>query len=235
VELSNGGNSQDYIDAAAPSDGQDNRLAVYTREQFAGGGGTVDDFRIVTDLDQHENFIYCLGFGFGYDSQNSTATAFPGADTGVGFNGISHPVGEQGFETYTLDGNVARFDADFRTKWRGWSLFGEALYQSINSEGAAISGGKQSLGQIGYFIESGYFLIPRKFEIVGRFGQLYTDGLPHEMDEYAAGLNYYLFGENARLELAETYIPRQAALTSGNGTFINTRDWITEAQFQVKF
>jgi len=94
---------------------------------------------------------------------------------------------------------------------------------------------KTSVGQIGYFLQSGYFLIPKKFEVAGRFGQLYTNGLPHEMDEYTLGLNYYFFGENMKLQAAETYIPRQAALTSSNGSLTNTQDWISELQLQVKF
>jgi len=38
-----------------------------------------------------------------------------------------------------------------------------------------------------------------------------------------------------KLQLAETYIPRQAALTSGNGSLVNTEDFITQLQLQLKF
>jgi hypothetical protein len=38
-----------------------------------------------------------------------------------------------------------------------------------------------------------------------------------------------------KLQLAETFIPQTAGLTSGNGSFVNTQDWITEFQVQVKF
>ena len=77
--------------------------------------------------------------------------------------------------------------------------------------------------------------MPKKLEVAGRFGQLYTNDLPHSMDEYELGLNFYPFGQNLKFQLAETYVPRQAAFTSNNGIVANTQDWITQVQVQLKF
>lgn len=78
-------------------------------------------------------------------------------------------------------------------------------------------------------------MLPKRLEVAGRFSQLYTNGLPHSMDEYEVGLNHYRFGQNLKPQLAETYVPREAAFTSNNGIIANTQDWITQIQVQLKF
>ena len=56
------------------------------------------------------------------------------------------------------------------------------------------------------------------------------------MQEYTLGVNYYLFGQNAKVQLAETFVPNEAAFSdSGANTLMNTQDWITQLQFQLKF
>ncbi len=236
VMVGNGSNSQNNVDSEVNGGGLDNRLSVYDREQFA-GAGTLADFTEEPDLQNHSDLVWIVGGGIGWETQNSNANAFPSPQTGTQIGGLSS-VGE-GFipNRYVLDGSLVRTVLDFRTKYRGWSTFIEAGYQSIQSEDGPIIVGspKTSVGQIGYFLQSGYFLIPKKFEVAGRFGQLYTNGFPHQMDCYSLGLNYYFFGENMKLQAAETYIPRQAALTSSNGSLVNTQDWISELQLQVKF
>jgi hypothetical protein len=234
--IGNGSNSQFDVDSAVNGGGLDNRLSFYDREQFA-GAGTLADFAEEPDLQNHDKLVWIAGYGIAWETQNSNANAFPSPQTGTQIGGLS--TAGEGFipARYVLDGSLFRTVVDFRTKYHGWSTYAEAAYQNIQSEDGPIIAGspKTSVGQIGYFIQSGYFLIPKKFEAAGRFGQLYTNGLPHQMDVYTLGLNYYLFGENTKLQLAETYIPRQAALTSSNGSLVNTQDWITELQLQMKF
>jgi len=234
--ISNGSNSQNLIDSTLPNGGRDNRLAVYTREQFV-GSGKLSDFTEESDLQNHAKLVWRVGGGFGYESQNTTATAFPGAQTSLGVSGLSSATGQGFAAKYNVNGQIERYAADFNTKYKGWAVFGEAYYQHLQSNGGPIEAGytKSSIGQVGYFIESGYFVIPQKLELAARFGQLYTNGLPHEMDEYELGLNYYPLGENLKIQVGETYVPRQAALTSNNGIIQNTQDWETQIQLQLKF
>jgi hypothetical protein len=236
LQVGNGSNSQNLIDSTLPAAGRDNRLAVYTREQFV-GAGKLSDFLEESDLQQHENLVWALAGGFGYESQNGSASAFPGSQASLAIPGLSSATGPGFGPKYTVNGQVERYVMDVRAKYKGWSVFGEALYQNIQSNGGAFISGypKSSIGQVGYFIESGYFVLPKRLEVAGRFSQLYTDGLAHTMDEYELGLNYYPFGQNLKVQLAETYVPRQAAFTSNNGIVANTQDWITQVQFQLKF
>jgi hypothetical protein len=232
----NGSNGEAETNSTQPLDTRDNRLGVYTREQWA-FAGTLADFLEESDLANHDHFVGIIGGGFGYESQNPNASAFPGPQTTLGIIGLSSATGEGFRPRYVVDGSVFRYVADIRMKYKGFSFFGEALYQHIDSATPTFIPGwsGHSIGQTGYFAQAGYFVIPKHLEVAGRFGQLYTNGLRHEMDEYSFGVNYYFHGQNAKLQLAETYIPRQSAVTSNYGSITNTQDWITQLQFQLKF
>jgi hypothetical protein len=236
VMLGNGSNSQNLVDSAVPAGGRDNRLSIYTREQYV-GSGKLSDFMEEPDLQNHQTFVWIAGGGVGYESRNSNASAFPSPQTTTAIGGLSTDP-SPGFlpSKYTLDGNLYRSALDFRTKYQGWSTYTELLYQQINGNSVVIPHlATNSVGQFGYFVQTGYFLIPKKFEVAARFGQLLTVDLPNRMDVYTLGLNYYLFGENAKVQFAETYIPNEAGLTDSNGAIVNTQDYITELQFQLKW
>ncbi len=236
VMLGNGSNSQSLVDSAVPGGGRDNRLSFYTREQFA-GSGKLSDFLDEPDLQNHQAFVWIAGGGLGYESRNSSASAFPSAQTTTTIGGLSTDP-SPGFllTKYTLDGNLYRSALDLRTKYKGWSTYTQLMYQQINGNGVVIPHlATNSVGQFGYFVQSGYFVIPKKFEIAARFGQIMTTDLPNHMEAYTLDLNYYIYGENAKVQLAETYIPNESAGTNSNGTIINTQDYITELQFQLKW
>ena len=237
VMVDNGSNSQNLVDSTSPlaGTGRDNRLGFYTREQFFGAGKPAD-FLDEPDLQWHKKLVWAVGVGLGYESQNSSATAFPGGQSSTKIAGLSTQ--SSGFlaSPYTLNGNVYRATLDFRSKYRGWSLFPAVFYQQINSGADVIPGlPTTSVAQYGYYVQTGYFLLPHKLEMAARVGQLFTDGLPNEMEEYTLGLNYYLFGENAKIQSAVNYIPNEAALTNNVGSVANTQDIYGEVQFQLKF
>ncbi len=238
VMLNDGSNSQNLVDSASPvsGTGRDNRLGLYTREQFFGAGKPID-FLDEPDLQWHKHLVWTVGVGLGYESQNSSANAFPGAQSSTKITGLS-TAPSPGFlaAPYTLNGDLYRVTLDWRSKYRGWSFFPAVFYQQINGTGTVIPGfPKSSVAQYGYYIQSGYFLVPHKWEIAGRFDQLITDGLPNVMEEYALGLNYYLCGENAKIQTAVTFIPNEAGLTNNVGSVVNTQDIYGEIQFQLKF
>ncbi len=237
VLVCNGGISQNLTNSTTPLALRDNRLAFYTREQVAGAGKT-SDFQDESDVEDHPELVWLAGGGFGYESQTTAATAFPGPQTTLRVSGLSSATGEGFAAPYTVNGELERAVADLRAKVRGLGLFGEAYFQHVSRAGSPdIVPGytKDGIDQTGFFAQAGYFVVPKHLELAGRFGQVYTIGLPHEMDEFAFGVNYYLFGQNLKVQAAETYIPRQAALTSNYGAFVNTSDWVTQVQLQLKF
>lgn len=79
-------------------------------------------------------------------------------------------------------------------------------------------------------------MLTNNWEVVARAGQLLTEGGPNRMEEYALGLNYYMFAHNLKIQSDVTFIPNEAAYTNSCiDTAINTQDVIFRAQLQLKF
>ena len=236
--VNNGSISQGITNATGVLSGSDNRVGVYTREQWC-LAGKLNDFLDESDLRPGpQELALQVGGGFGFESQNSSADAFPGPQTSLRILGLSSANGIGFRPAYVVDGEVFRTVLDVRAKYKGFSFVGEGQYQHIRTNDGVpfIPGYDQySIGQTGFSAQAAYFVVPKHLEVAGRFAQLYTNGLPHHMDEFTFGVNYYLYGQNLKLQLAETYVPRQAALTSGTGLVVNTQDWLTQAQVQLKF
>ena len=55
------------------------------------------------------------------------------------------------------------------------------------------------------------------------------------MDAYEAGVNYYIIGDNVKLQLDEIYTPQAAFTNQFSETFANAANYITELQLQCKF
>ena len=104
---------------------------------------------------------------------------------------------------------------EFGFKYRGLSLVGEyhnrkrkvldPLEASDLGAGFAAVGAGESLNDQGFFVQGGYFIIPKRLEIAGRyelidFGRNHPDGgTLGRVDNkrfYTAGLNYFLHGRD---------------------------------------
>ncbi len=239
----NNGSQANLVGYSADALGaRDNRLGFYGRIQFAGAGHECD-FANEPDLAFRRHFIWLLGAGAGYESQNSTPSAFPAPQQTLMLNGLS-ATGSAGFvPPLPLNGNIFRATADFSAKYRGWSLDAAAFFQQINDTlpaGATTDNfrstfGRGGLWQLGWYVQSGYFLVPHRWELVARVGELQNQGGLNAMQTYTLGLNYYLFGYNARMQTDVTYIPTAAYSDPQTGTFINSRDMIVQTQFQICF
>jgi hypothetical protein len=94
--------------------------------------------------------------------------------------------------------------------------------------------GAESTYQIGYFVQAGYFIVPRRWQLTARVGQIVSSG-PKHMDIYSVGLNYYLLGYHASILSDITYVPDAGYTDPQTGTFLNSRDIIYKMQFQLLF
>ena len=236
VMVGNGSVSQGLTNSTGPLAGRDNRFSAYTREQYA-LAGKVSDFLDESDVEDHQSPVALVGGGFGYESQTTAADAFPGPQSTLRIPGLSS-ADPTGFRPpYVVDGNLFRYIGDLKVKYRGFSFFGEGLYQHVSAETPTVVPGfpHHGVGETAYFAQAGYFILPKHLELDGRFGQIYTNGLHHQADIYSFGANYYFFDQKLKLQFAETYIPRQAPLTNNTGAIVNTQDWITQVQAQLKF
>ncbi len=220
VQVNNGSTSNDNGNNG-PGGHFGNRPAVYGRVNFA-QGGHISDFNDSPDYAWHKHLAWLLGAAAGYESQNPFASSVPGSTTA--------PAG-----TGTLNGNLTRFTIDAHAKYRGFA-FNSALYmQNINQDVPITGSTAKSLFETGYYLEAGYFLVPHRWEVAGRFGELLTNHTNQHQYEGTIGLNYYIFGENAKIQTAVTYVQDAQYTNSNLGTTAGSNDWIGQVQFQFKF
>ncbi len=224
IQVNNGSTSQDN-GAVGPGGHFGNRMGVYGRVNFA-GAGKISDFNDSPDVEDNQHFVWLLGAAAGYESQNSAlqqTTSNPGLPTTAG-----------NFASYTLNGGLVRATVDAHAKYRGFSFNSAVYYQHYDNTPVATFG-YSSLGELGYYGEVGYFLVPHKWEIAGRAGELLFSHTGQHMYEGTLGLNYYIFGENAKIQTAVTYVNNAAYTNTNLGTTAGTNDWIGQVQFQFKF
>lgn len=237
VNVNNGQKSNTAGRAAEIGGKNDNRLAFYGRVQYA-GAGKVSDFNDEPDLRKDDSTLaWMLGAAAGWESANATSSAFPGTQANTSLAGFS-TIDSPGFTSYTFNGDLYRGTVDFAAKYHGFALNSAVFLQQVN-QNAGVSPPSSikdtSLFEMGYFGQLGYMFAP-KWEAYGRFGQLLTEGGPNRMEEYATGLNYYMFGQNAKVQGEAVYIPNEAAFSSSTATTsANTQDLIFRLQLQLKF
>lgn len=226
-----------------PSYNLDNRLAFYARTQYA-GSGNISDFYDGGEADlrtENRNFIWMLGGAVGYESQNSSAAAFPqNSLTIVGLGSNDSP----GYlKAYALNGDVYRATLDWSAKYQGWSFDTAGYFQQVNanpyagtqSTGLPYNVNKASFFQHAYYAQIGYMLIPAKWELVGRIGYLLDEGDPNIAAFYTLGSNYYLYGNNAKITADLNYTPEAAYTDASTLQLANTRQIVLRMQFQLKF
>ncbi|MGC8552036.1 MAG: hypothetical protein ACP5O7_04125 [Phycisphaerae bacterium] len=244
--INNGANTNDNGIASqfGGANGLDNRFGFAARVQLS--NGHMNDFSTEPDINDTQHLAWMLGLAFSYDSQNSTKGNLPNAQASDVIEGLSS-ISSPGFiSPQALNGNIYRATADYQLHYRGFSLSPVVFYQQINDNGLPTSGNTESLssyyghstfGQLAYYVQGGYFVIPHKLELAASFGQFFnlSQGQNNRMDAYEAGVNYYIFGDNVKLQADEIYIPRAAFTNQFSETLINTQNYVTEVQLQVKF
>lgn len=220
----------------------DNRLGMYGRLQFA-GNGKIKDFFDEPDLrSDNSDFIWLVGLGLGYESQNATSTALPAAQntaTTVFSNGNG-----PGFKTYALNGDIYRATLDFSGKYQGWSFLAGGQFQQINANpnaGSATAGlpllplTTSSFFEHAYYASLGYMVIPKRLELVGRAEYLFTQGLANIGEYYTIGANYYIYGNNVKIQTDLTYTPEAVQTDTGDTQLQNAHELAYRMQFQVSF
>lgn len=87
----------------------------------------------------------------------------------------------------------------------GFALTTEGYYRKMHlSTIGNAAWARPNLTDIGYYAAIGYYFIPKKFEIAGQVAQTIRQGPSNDMWQFGGGLNYYIFGNNLKLQLAYT-------------------------------
>jgi hypothetical protein len=228
---------------STPGYNLDNRLAFYGRVQYAGAGKIIDFYEGgEADLRKdNSEFIWLLGAAAGYESQNSSAAAFPQNTASIlGLGSNDSP----GFtKAYVLNGDLYRATADWSAKWQGWSFNTAGYFQQVNANpyaGSVIAGlpyttNKASFFQQAYYAQAGYMIVPRTFELLGRVSYLLDEGDPNNASYYTLAGEYYLYGNNAKILADINYTPKAAYTDSSTLQIANTRQVVFRVQLQLKF
>jgi hypothetical protein len=153
-----------------------------------------------------------------------------------------------------------QFVAEFGFKYRGFSLVGEyhnrkrkildAFEGTLPAEGTALGlvttntgaaiPANTTLHDQGFFVQGGYFIIPEKLELAGRYelidyGRNHPEGgtlgLVDNRRFYTAGINYFFHDRDHKLQI--NYIHREQELS---GAFLGDNDenvFLTQYQIQL--
>ena len=162
---------------------------------------------------------------------------------GIGFEQI----GQNESDSDEDEMDNTQFVGEFGFKYRGLSLVSEyhnrhrkVLDPLEATDLATALGAKETLNDQGFFVQGGYFVIPEKLEIAGRYelidyGRNHPEGgtlgLVDNRRFYTAGLNYFLKGRDHKLQI--NYIHREEELS---GPFFGDNDEnVFLTQYQIYF
>ncbi|MDA1014916.1 MAG: porin [Planctomycetota bacterium] len=151
-----------------------------------------------SDLAWHEELAVRLGAGFAFSREDISTGPREAAGQRVVDGGTTLvsilPAGASDYSIF-----MYAVSADFR--FQGWSLSTEYYFRSLGSfAGAAVP----NLLDHGFLLQTGYFVIPKKLELMARWSRIIgnsgTLGLNNQSaDEVAAGMAWYIKGRNLKL------------------------------------
>jgi polyhydroxyalkanoate synthesis regulator phasin len=100
-----------------------------------------------------------------------------------------------------VNSDVHQLTTDLAFKYRNFSFEGGLYFRSIDPEKDTPFGDQDAYG---YYLQGGYFLIPKKFELAARYSWMDPDSPTSKNDnqeeEYTGGFSYYLNGHNLKLQ-----------------------------------
>ena len=162
-----------------------------------------------------------VGASYGYNAGLQTNTVGPGSNTQ-----ISTAIASLGNGRLLNQGivDIGTTGVDFVFKYRGFSLQGEGFVRNVNTHDHSKSIGNAT----GYYVQGGYFIVPKTIEVVGRYS--YMDPDTHLSQDIltsaVGGLNWYLSGHEHKLQFDYGVITTHlSAVDTGSGaaTLIENR------------
>lgn len=185
------------------------------------------------DLAQHKNPAIRAGGGFAYSRVDAEGPREFASIRVVDSGAILATILPPNIDAF----NVFLYATDLNLKWRGLSILSEMYFRQINQ----FSGGRVAdLFDHGFLVQSGYFICPKKLELIGRWSRIVGDSgtlgdRPQSTDEVAGGVVWYIRGHLAKLTFDVTRVngtpirdPALNLLPGDDGILYRT-------QFQLRF
>jgi hypothetical protein len=173
------------------------------------------------DLAYSQTPQMAIGASYGYDAGLQTNTTGPGSN-----NQVSTSIASLGNGRLLNQGvvDIGTGGIDWVFKYRGLSLQAEGFVRNIDTHDHS----KQIGNATGFYVQGGYFVMPSRIELVGRYSYMDPDTLRAQdtMTSTVGGLNWYLSGHEHKLQLDYGVITtRLSAADTGSGavTLIENR------------
>jgi hypothetical protein len=209
----------------------DNNFAVSGRlASYIGGDWGSDD---QCDFDFHSSPVYRLGSAFAVSKIDRAGQ--------TEFNAIR--VVDAGERLANLLPNqitqyqVSKYAVDASMKYRGWSMTGEYYFRNI---GRFVGTDQPNLFDHGFSLDTGYFVIPQKFEVLARWSRVVGDsgtlGLANQSaDERAFGGVWYFRRHAAKLTFDATHLNGAPIDSFSLDIFPRQQGWLLRTQLQFSF
>ncbi len=145
------------------------------------------------------------------------------------------------------------FTWDGALKYKGFSLLGEAFLRNLR-EPAGVSTRSNRSNAIGYMVQGGYFLIPKRLEMAARYAWLDREFNKDKSttailvgggtnrrtlgsdEEITLGLNYYFNGHKNKLQADVTRLDQGFLRTSSTSRVNDDKEtWRFRLQYQLAF
>lgn len=191
------------------------------------------DFESESDLEYHKKPALDFGTSYAFNKDNGDVHNVPllygvqpkNQGIGGGF-GVADPYGT----------TVNQWGADAAFKYLGFAAQAEYFLRMTDTHPGTAwalgSGQDDSSHQQGGYVQAGYFIIPQKLELAGRVGGIWdTNG--NNVWEYEGGVNYYIRGNNLKLQADVTKI-YELPLSSNRMDWANQNDDVVLFQLQLQ-
>lgn len=209
----------------------DNNFAISGRLSFYPHGDWGKDD--LCDWDFHEQVATRTGIAFAMSSINREGTTEFGEIRVVDSGNRLADILPGSVSQY----HVATYSVDYSLKFRGWSVNSEYYFRNLSAfQGDSLP----DLFDHGFWLQSGYFLVPRKLEalarwsrVVGKSGSL--GSRDESSDERAAGLTCYFRRHAAKLTLDATYLDGAPINSFALDISPGAVGWLWRTQLQFSF
>lgn len=132
------------------------------------------------------------------------------------------------------DFDVYLYAIDVAAKWRGWSADAEFYFRWIDDIQGDGPLPRSSLYQHGFFVEGGYFIIPKKVDLNVRYSLV--AGEYGEHNEYGAGANWYPFDtQRLKISFDVTFVDGSPVNSTASDLLVGDNGTLFRTQLQAEF
>jgi hypothetical protein len=143
---------------------------------------------------------------YGYLESSPTLVSAPQLSVGVA--AAFNPIDEASTFQNVLPGDrTTNITVDAGFRWQRWTLQAAGYYRRNNLKAS----GLPDSHDWGYYGQIGYYLVPEHWELAARvsgvdFDQPNNLSVIGDVTAYTAGLNYYLYGHNVKLQMDYSFL-----------------------------